>query len=47
MLSVWIDFRLDVRSLKMRLFSEWSMSKQQQEQLFKLVNLVFFAGAWC
>ena len=46
MLSVWIEFRLDMHTLKMR--AEWSMPKQQQKQFnsFKLVNLVFLE-AWC
>ena len=30
--SVWIDFGLEVCGLRCGFFSEWSMSKQQQEQ---------------
>ena len=43
MLSVWINFRLDMCGLKMRAL-EWSMSKQQQQQ-FNRLNLCFFFGS--
>ena len=37
--SVWIDFGLEVCGLRCGFFSEWSVSKQQQEQFnVKLVN---------
>ena len=35
MLSVWIDFGLEMRGLKMRVLQRMSMSKQQQEQRLK------------
>ena len=43
MLSVQIDFGL---GLQMRFFSEWSVSKQEQEQInsFKLVNSCFLGS---
>ena len=46
MLSVWIDFRLDMRGLKMRVFLASGRCQNNNKNNLTRLNL-FFLEAWC